>query len=282
MIPMGEVVHSRRFLLQRRNWRRSLVLLRWQVLRCLVPRREVRTRGVRFTLSCDNWITQERWASFSKREPETLDWIDSSVKEGDLFFDIGANIGGFSLYAALRHPRVKVVAFEPEYANLHLLKDNIIENHLEKRVEVYSIALSNCTGMSFLHIQDFTPGASLHTESRQMLARTRTDQPVIWREGISSFTLDELCAHIGLSPNVMKIDVDGTEAEILEGAGQTLRSENLRSLLIEMPTQRRAHETCRKLLLAAGLQCQWRDRDPGVGSLNEVWSREYVTAKEKR
>ena len=77
------------------------------------------------------------------------------MRSGDIFFDIGANIGVYTIYAALRHPGARVVAFEPEYSNLHLLRDNIIENDLQDRVEVYSVALSNHTGLSHLHIQDF-------------------------------------------------------------------------------------------------------------------------------
>ena len=46
-----------------------------------------------------------------------------------IFFDIGANIGEFSIYAALRHPQLRVLSFEPEYSNLSLLKENIVDFH---------------------------------------------------------------------------------------------------------------------------------------------------------
>ena len=253
------------------NWRRSLVLMRWRLLQSFIPRRKVDSRGLRFTLQCDNWITHERWATFDRREPETLEWIDTAMRGGDLLLDVGANIGVYSLYAALRHPGARVIAIEPEYANLHLLRDNILQNGLKDRIEVYSIALSNHSGLSRLHIQDPTPGASMHTESREALVRTRMKDPVIWSEGVAALTLDALCERLDLEPDCLKIDVDGTEAEILEGASKALRSERLRSISIEMPYDPAARERCGELLRASGWRCS--RRDPARGTPNEIWGR---------
>jgi len=251
-------------------WGRHLRELPAQVWRRLVPKRTVKARGVRFTLRCETWITEWRWRNFRTKEPETLDWIDRWVKDGETFFDIGANIGEFSLYAALRHPRLHVVAFEPEYANVHLLRDNLMENGLQDRVTVYSIALGNRTGVSHLHIQDATPGAALHTESSGALGLTRTHKPVIWQEGVYTMTLDAFCEETGLSPKSMKIDVDGTEREILEGASRTLRSPALRTLVVEMFGGPHVRDACARLLHEAGLRRMWWN--PGQ-SENEIWIR---------
>lgn len=232
------------------------------------------SRGLSFTLQCDNWITHYRWESYSVKEPETLDWIDTWVRDGDTFFDIGANIGVYSIYVALRHPRARVVAFEPEYANLHLLRDNVVANGLQERIKVYSTALSDQSGISYLHVQDFTPGAALHTESKESLSLTLTQNPVVWREGICTFTLDAFCDETFLQPNCLKIDVDGTEPKVLEGGVQTLSSPSLRSLIIELPENKSARAVCEQILLRAGLHCEWRDsfaRTP-----NEVWIRNSI------
>lgn len=236
----------------------------------LVPRRIVRSRGLTFTLQCNNRIMAFRWASFNRKEPETLDWIDRTLNDGEIFFDIGANVGVYTMYAALRRPGARVVAFEPEYANLHLLRDNILANRLQDRVEVYALALGNRTGVSRLHIQDATPGAALHTESTEPLAVTRTHKPVIWREGISAYTLDAFCREVGVRPHCLKIDVDGTEPEVLEGAAETLRSETLRSVILEMCGEPAIREACTRLLVAAGLHREWSDPD----SSNEIWVRD--------
>ncbi len=242
-----------------------------KVLSTLLPRRTVCSRGLRFTLQCDNHITQYRWKSYNTKEPETLDWIDRYMKDGETFFDIGANIGVYTIYAALRHPTARVIAFEPEYANLHLLRDNVMANGLQDRVEIYSIALGNRTGISQLHIQDLTPGAALHTESKDALEVTRTHKPVIWREGICIFTLDAFCEETHVLPHCLKIDVDGTEIEILEGASHTLRSPTLRCLIMEMFGGPATREACARLLQAAGLHREWGNLQTGD---NEIWVRD--------
>lgn len=245
--------------------------LRWQTARAIVPRQRVYTRGLSFTLQCDNWITHYRWESYNTKEPETLNWIDTWMRNGDVFFDVGANVGIYSLYAALRHPEARVIAFEPEYANLHLLRDNVIENNLQERIEVYSVALTTSSGVSHLHIQDFTPGSALHTESREILSLTLTKHPVVWREGVCTMTVDEFCDATNLRPDCVKIDVDGTEPKVLQGAVRTLGSPRLRTLIVEMPDEQAARDTCVDLLSFAGFRREWRD--PRAKSPNEIWVR---------
>ena len=66
-----------------------------------------------------------------------LDWMDENLQEGDVFFDIGANVGVYSIYAAKRSPKAMVYAFEPEYSNLHQLKLNIINNKLLLKPHIF-------------------------------------------------------------------------------------------------------------------------------------------------
>lgn len=235
------------------HWRETLLDLRWRAVRALAPRRVVHSRGLRFTLQCENAITHYRWRTYDEKEPETLDWIDRWVRDGDTLFDVGANIGVYTLYAAHRHRGVQVVAFEPEYANLHLLRD-LVENGLAE------------------HVQDLAPGSALYTEAREPLERTLAGRPVVWREGICTVTLDEFCKETAIRPNALKIDVDGTEPDVLEGARETLRWRALRSLLIELPADPAGWDACEGLLRGAGLRRDWRD-PLGVSS-NEIWTRD--------
>lgn len=255
-----------------RDWQGWVRSLRWRAVQSLAPRRVVKSRGLRFTLQCDNPITQYRYRSYNAKEPETLDWIDRWVRSGDVVFDVGANTGVYTLYIALRHPDARVIAFEPEYANLHLLRDNVVANGLQDRVEIYPLALSNRVGLSRLHIQDLTPGAALHVESREPVRVTRTRCPVVWHEGTCTFTLDAFCDETGVQPEGIKIDVDGTEPEVLEGGGRTLGSPALRSVMIEMPADEDGRRACERLLAEAGLRCAWFD--PSRATPNEVWARD--------
>ena len=60
---------------------------------------EVEVRGQRILISVDHLRTLNRAQTYSKKEPDTLDWLDS-FEPGSCYFDIGANIGQYSLYPA--------------------------------------------------------------------------------------------------------------------------------------------------------------------------------------
>ena len=117
----------------------------------------VHSRELAFKLVSDNWITKYRVRTFNEKEPEMLDWLDEKLHDGDVFFDVGANVGIYSIYAAMRNQNSHIFAFEPEYSNLHQLKQNILNNQLANKIEIYSIAFSDKSGISYLHLQDETP-----------------------------------------------------------------------------------------------------------------------------
>lgn len=243
--------------------------LRWRLLESLRPRQTVHARGVSFTLACDNWITQFRLDSFATKEPDTLDWIDSHVRADDVLFDVGGNIGVYTLYAALRHPGCSVVVFEPEFSNLHLLRDNIVANGLSGRVQVYPIALSDRTGITRLHVQDLTPGAALHSESAERRETTESGERVVMSEGACAMRLDDFCAEAELWPSVLKLDVDGTEARVLAGATATLSRSGFRSLIVEA-VDAGFDAGARQLLVNAGLRAATAGH---AAAVNEVWIR---------
>ena len=83
-------------------------------------------------LSLINFLEWRVNTYFSK-EPETLKWIDSfQEKENLIFWDIGANIGLYSIYNSLKYPKSTTIAFEPSSSNLRVLTRNISINNLEK------------------------------------------------------------------------------------------------------------------------------------------------------
>jgi FkbM family methyltransferase len=246
------------------DWRYAYLPLAWWLAAQLTRRRPVRLGDISFTLQCDNWITHFRWFLFGRKEPEILQFIDTFVKEDDIFFDVGTNIGIFTLYACKRHCSLKAYCFEPEYSNLHYLKENIIENGIADQVHVFSVALSDQTGFSSLMLNDLTPGAAMHREVNPVESGV-----AIWREGVFAHTLDEACRRLGVVPNALKIDTDGNEVKILAGAADTLKNHSLRSIAIEIPADPDA-STCRRVLAEAGFKLAWSK--PNVQ--NEIWSRE--------
>ena len=98
--------------------------------------------------SAPNSLNRYRIDSFSTKEPETLEWIDNFPPESVLW-DIGANIGLYSCYAA-KARSCKVFAFEPSIFNLELLARNIYLNQLTSDVVIIPLPLSNNLGISTL------------------------------------------------------------------------------------------------------------------------------------
>ena len=85
--------------------------------------------GCKLKFCTPNWISTERARSFTTKEPETLDWIDS-LNHNEVLYDVGANLGIYSIYAAIKHKNLKVYAIEPSVYNLELLQRNIVLNNL--------------------------------------------------------------------------------------------------------------------------------------------------------
>jgi len=226
----------------------------------------VHSRGLNFRLTTDNWITKYRARSFNDKEPEILDWLDENLRDGDIFFDVGANVGLYSIYAALRNKKAAVYAFEPEYSNLHQLKLNIINNNLYENVIPFGIALGDQAGLSYLHIQDLTAGAALATESNDNISKS-FGKDVIWKEGIGTIHLDFLFEKFGIQPNLIKIDVDGNEYKILQGGIKTFETTKLRSIYIEMIESLPDYVPIKTFLLDHGFRLQSKSSD------NQVWSR---------
>jgi len=234
------------------------------VFRHLGSINKVNSRGVSFKLVSDNWITKYRTRTFNSKEPEMLDWIDENVRGDDVLFDVGANIGIYSIYAALRNPKTTIYAFEPEYSNLNQLKQNIINNGLQSSIMPFSIGLGDNTGISYLHIQDITPGSALHTMSTQSLKNTHTGHEVVWKEGVACFTIDDLCEMVGVRPTLIKIDVDGNETEILNGGKKTFNNKELRSVYIEIDIKQ---VQCENILRNYGFYLEKKPCE------NQIWTR---------
>src|ERR1700686_2346137 len=100
-----------------------------------------------------------RAASVLSKETDTIQWIDG-FEDGAVLWDVGANVGIYSLYAAIQK-NVSVLAFEPSAANFHVLTRNIHLNKLGDRVTGYCIAFSGRTQLGILNMASPLMGAAL-------------------------------------------------------------------------------------------------------------------------
>ena len=166
------------------------------------------------------------------KEPFTIDWIHNRVGKGDVMFDIGANVGAYSMVAAKRRGGgARVYAFEPSYVNVATLSANIALNDLGGQVTPIPVALSASTGMSVLNLRDLDSGSARHGLGDQM----PDDGHVAFRQPVMTFRLDDLIKHFDVpAPNHIKMDVDGGELDVIAGASRTLSCTTLRSILVEV------------------------------------------------
>lgn len=166
----------------------------------------------------------------NRSEPETFEWIRRYLKAEEVLWDIGANIGVFSLYAALNKEN-NVLSIEPSAESYATLNANIRLNGLDKYVKALCFAGSADTCVLDLYMKDTSSGASHNSIG------TNTNQfgefEVNGYQSVIAITLDDLSQIEGVpSPNHIKLDIDGKELEILKGATKTLSE--IESILIEI------------------------------------------------
>ena len=91
-----------------------------------------------------NSLVNWRIETFYSKEPETLEWIDNFNKDQKFtFWDIGSNIGLYSIYNAVKNNNSKTIAFEPSTSNLRVLSRNISLNNLQNKIQIMPLALTN-------------------------------------------------------------------------------------------------------------------------------------------
>lgn len=190
-------------------------------------------QGKEFKIKCPNELNYYRATTYFTKEPDMIEWIDSFDRD-DVLFDVGANIGLYSIYAAKQGIK-KVVAIEPHSLNYSQLNDNIYLNNCQEIIDPLCLAISNNDKIENLYIPNFISGAALNNLGNNVGFEKREFD---WdhKQSVLSMTLDNLVKHYSkdLFPTKLKIDVDGNEALIIEGSENTLEDERLNSILIEL------------------------------------------------
>jgi FkbM family methyltransferase len=188
-----------------------------------------------------------------KKEPETVAWIEQAFRAGDVFYDVGANVGTYALVAAAYWGEaVRVVAIEPSAFNVARLMRNLSLNPCGRRVIAVPVALGQTTGVSTFHYATVMAGGSLHALGEARDYRAVPFEPAVSASTLA-FDLDTLVAQFQLPPPThLKLDVDGTELAILRGATRTL--EHVRSVLVELEDDHPDAPEVRRLLEAHGLE----------------------------
>lgn len=192
--------------------------------------------GKRISLSfyVPNSLSFYRADTFSTKEPETLDWIDTYAPEGGVLFDIGANVGLYSIYHSVTKKGV-TYSFEPSVFNLKLLAKNINLNGCQDQIRIVSNPLTSSNSFADFNLQNTDEGGALSSfgvdygqDGKKLKVQTAYST--------LGFSLDYLIEQniIKDVPNTIKIDVDGIENLILRGAEKVLSNPICQSVLIEV------------------------------------------------
>jgi FkbM family methyltransferase len=155
-------------------------------------------------------------------EPEVQEALAELIKPGQTVYDVGANIGFFTILCSrLVGPQGKVYAFEPIPENVVTLRHNIALNKLTN-VVVIEQALSASTGTAEMFVSLWSAFHSLNVDGASKRENHGPDGGQITVETV---TLDEFMQGDGiLAPDLIKLDVEGAELLVVEGMRETLRT----------------------------------------------------------
>ena len=168
------------------------------------------TRGM--TGATGNWYC-------GLHEYEDMSFVLDVLQPGDLFVDVGANIGSYSILAG--GVGAHVLAFEPIPQSFKVLEQNILLNGLQDKVEAYNIGIGSSSGeLRFSADQD--------TVNHVLAEGERVNSAV----KVDVLPLDNVLHE--KSPVLLKIDVEGYESEVLTGAAMVLAHPQLLAVIVEL------------------------------------------------
>lgn len=181
------------------------------------------------------WLRRRVWtiedgkgAGLKLRFPQNLDYISGTselpvqealvqrLRSGEVFYDVGSNMGFFSLVAARQVGASGCAyAFEPVAENAAFVRENARLNHLEN-LKLFEVAVGRESGSAELLLTDWDGGASLSSSA------VKPAEPVARRK-VRMVALDDFVAAENLRmPSFVKIDVEGVELAVLQGMARTI------------------------------------------------------------
>jgi FkbM family methyltransferase len=185
--------------------------------------------------------SEARELGVCRREPWTIDWIERWVRPNEVIYDVGAKSGVFALVAAGRG--AQVVAIEPRHDRFAALCENIIANGRDRAVTPFPVALGARTGL----VRVRQPGPLGLADHRLVGGPSGPELPTL------TSRLDDFITRFELAkPRHLRLAVSEGLSAVIEGAHETLRGEELQSVLVQ--TEARASEQTMTALAALGLR----------------------------
>lgn len=205
-----------------------------------------------------------------RKEPETVEWLQRVLASGGVLYDIGANVGAYSLIAGrlVQKSKGAVYAFEPGSRTYANLVDNIVFNDLSDIIIPLPIAANSDTSVVRFGYSELRAGAAKHAG-----LNGDAEKPVA-TQSLLGCRLDDAVRLFSLrKPTCMKIDVDGAEADVLRGAVGLLSEQTLTDVLVEIDLGAPTASAVSELLGKAGFHLASEHRRGEGGPHNMIWSR---------
>jgi len=231
--------------------------------------------GAPIKLQADSLIDVYR-ARACEKEPETVCWIETYVRPGEVLYDVGANVGAYSLIdCAHTKGNIVVHAFEPSFSTYYQLCRNIILNGFQRNIVPHMIGLTDQTRMSAFNYKSLEAGSADH----QLVAdSSRTPVEFVYSQHLLVFSIDHLINEFGFPiPNHIKLDVDGTEVDVLCGAEETLGKSQLKSILVEVRDMDGMSNQVDAILIKAGFHLVSKTDRGNSHTWNCVYARDHLS-----
>ena len=190
-------------------------------------------KGKKLLFYIPSHLSKTRVEYLISMEPEMIEWLEGFDKNNTVFYDIGANLGVYSIYNSIVNQNSKTYSFEPSTDNLNVLSKNISLNNLNTKIFIVSSALTNKEFIfENLHVSSEYEGSAYNTFGNNLNNNQISNTS---KYSTLGFSLNYLVEQGIIDfPNYIKIDVDGNEHLILEGASRILSDKRLKSIYVEI------------------------------------------------
>lgn len=172
-------------------------------------------------------------------EKAVLSIIKRFAQDGYDLIDVGANVGIHSLTAASANTKIEIFSFEPEPSNFNDFIKNISLNNF-KNINPFNMGLGNFKGLAELNVNE---GWNKGKHSLKVSFSENSK-----KASILVSLLDDFKVFITSKKIIIKIDVEGFEKEVIEGAKELLNQVQEAVVIIELLTEINGQETCETII----------------------------------
>ncbi|WP_338767946.1 FkbM family methyltransferase [Bernardetia sp. ABR2-2B] len=182
--------------------------------------------------------TSSMWLIYSYfYDKKEFVFLSKYLKNTDTVFDIGANIGIYSLWMSKFVEDGKIIAFEPDPKNHQRCKEQLLVNNLQ-HIVLEDIALADQNG-----ILEFSIGKDMENHLLLNIKESKALNSI----EVKSQKMDDYCQEENISSlDFVKIDVEGAEKFVFEGANKLLTSQKIKCILLEVNQQQEKFDTGKK------------------------------------